>query len=200
MASRPLLFLGLDGALSPLGERVALAKIPLLHVPVPDREPLVFDARLPAWLRRLDEAFELVWANKLGDSANELLGGPLGLDPLPVLHFDARSPRSEQLAGSVNLAWIDAYLDGRPGAWIDASITPADVLWGRRRTKAGIPTDLVKTRRARGLKERHVFDLLAWAYLGFGTGPGVIVHRVTIVVDEPDEDDDELETESPAAA
>ena len=72
-------------------------------------------------LRRLAEAYELIWATGWEDRANDHLPLILGLpSELPCLHFDGRArfgtahwklEALEQYSGQRPLAWVDDSLD-----------------------------------------------------------------------------------------
>ena len=79
-------------------------------------------------LRRLAEAFELVWATGWEEKANEYLPLLLDLpdDELPVLTFDGRA-----VFGTAHwkLEAIEEYAGDRPAAWIDDSLDERCTTW-----------------------------------------------------------------------
>jgi hypothetical protein len=110
-------------------------------------------------LRRLAEAFELVWATGWEEKANEYLPLLLDLpdDELPFLTFDGRA-----VFGSAHwkLGAIEEYAGGRPAAWIDDSLDERCTGWADSRP---VPTLLVETDSATGITDAHVERLLDWA-------------------------------------
>ncbi|MEU3725983.1 HAD domain-containing protein [Streptomyces sp. NPDC031705] len=125
-APRPLLFLDVDGPLIPFGGtgyRTA---------PDPWEEtgnPLL--ARLDPALgpRLLALPCDLVWATTWSAEANDTLAPRLGLPPLPVVDW----PDPSDGEGRDGLHWktrtLLAWAAGRPFAWADDEITPADSSW-----------------------------------------------------------------------
>lgn len=110
-------------------------------------------------LGRLARAFELVWCSGWEERANEHLPRLLGLPgELPYISFD-RCP----VWGDAHwkLTSIDAFVGpDRPLAWIDDNLDERCHRWAARRPA---PTLLVETHPARGMTEREMEILLAWA-------------------------------------
>jgi hypothetical protein len=156
-AEPPILFVDVDGVISLFGFP-ASDELPgpfhwidgIAHCIPPESGPR---------LRRLAQAFELVWATGWEERANEYLPHILALPfpELPYLTFDGRA-----VFGSAHwkLDAIEAYAGDRPLAWIDDSMGDACLLWARMRQA---PTLLVETQPATGLTDEQVEQLLAWA-------------------------------------
>ncbi|MGW8782770.1 HAD domain-containing protein [Streptomyces sp. NPDC055796] len=125
---RPLLFLDVDGPLIPFG--ATAHELPdgyPTYGADPDANPLL--ARLDPALgsRLLALPCELVWATTWMADANAWVGPRIGLPELPVVSWpDA----SEQEDGRNRTHWktpaLVAHAAGRPFAWVDDEITPAD--------------------------------------------------------------------------
>jgi hypothetical protein len=128
-ASRPLLFLDVDGTLLPFGGPGMLA--------APDA-PEVWTASSNPYLARIDRSLgplltglgcDLVWATAWMDDANEVIAPLLGLPRLPV----AELPTYDGDIGDDRLQWKTKALvriaDGRPFVWVDDVIGHADRSW-----------------------------------------------------------------------
>ncbi|MEU5786931.1 HAD domain-containing protein [Micromonospora purpureochromogenes] len=125
-ASRPLLFLDVDGTLIPFGtpppathQTRAPARPddahPLLHRVEPEHGRLL--SALPC---------ELVWATTWMSAANDVLAPLLRLPALPVVDW----PDSDE---DDALHWktrgLVEWAQGRPFVWVDDEIGPADHAW-----------------------------------------------------------------------
>jgi hypothetical protein len=111
-----------------------------------------------ARLRRLADAYELVWATGWEEKANEYLVHILELPgDLPVLTFDGRA-----VFGSSHwkVEAIDDYARGRAAAWIDDYLDERAEEWAAKRQE---PTLLVRAESALGITEEHVDRLLRFA-------------------------------------
>ncbi|MFH9348702.1 HAD domain-containing protein [Kitasatospora sp. NPDC017646] len=126
----PLLFLDVDGPLIPFGAPPP-GGYPTHPGPGagPSGNPLV--ARVdPALGRRLlGLPCALVWATTWLADANDCLAPRLGLPQLP--HVDW--PVADEVEGGSQLHWktrtLVDWAAGRPFAWVDDEITPADRHW-----------------------------------------------------------------------
>jgi len=111
-----------------------------------------------AHLLALASHFDLVWASGWEERAEEHLPHLLGLPAgLPFLRFSRAVGRSH---AHWKLEAIDAYAGERPLAWIDDALDDACRRWAQARAA---PTLLVQTEPERGLTEREVGVLSAWA-------------------------------------
>ena len=110
-------------------------------------------------LRRLAEAFELVWATGWEEKANEYLPLLLDLpeDELPVLTFDGRAQFG---TAHWKLGAIEEYAGDRPAAWIDDNLDETCFAWAEGRSA---PTLLVQTEAPVGITDDDVELLLRFA-------------------------------------
>ena len=154
---RPILFLDVDGVISLFGFPSRGTPPGQFHW-VDGIAHCISDGA-GARLRRLADAFELVWATGWEEKANEYLPLLLDLpdDELPVLTFDGRA-----VFGTAHwkLGAIDEYAGDRPAAWIDDSLDESCTAWAEGRTA---PTLLIETDPAEGITDAHVEQLLDWA-------------------------------------
>jgi hypothetical protein len=163
-ATRPILFVDVDGVLSIFGFDPS-GELPgpfhwidgVAHCIPPESGPL---------LEELHASFELVWATGWEEKANEYLPTILALPfrELPCLTFDGRA-----VFGSAHwkLDALTEYAGDRPAAWIDDHLDDACLLWARSRAA---PTLLVETKPAIGMTREHVDRLLDWAAGLTGSG------------------------------
>ncbi|MEU4733344.1 HAD domain-containing protein [Streptomyces sp. NPDC023588] len=151
-ASRPLLYLDVDGPLIPFGAG-----------PYPqgdDAHPLLarVDPALGPQLAAL--ACELVWATTWGEEANECVAPRLGLPDLPVVAWP--EPSEEDGRGPVH--WktpaLVGHAAGRPFVWVDDEITRADRAWVAAHHPG--PALLHRVDAGRGLTDADVTVLRAW--------------------------------------
>jgi hypothetical protein len=157
-ASKPVLFVDVDGVLSLFGFAPGTDRLPgpfhwidgVAHCIPPSGGRR---------LGRLAERYELVWATGWEEKANEYLPLILELDQreLPCLTFDGRA-----VFGTAHwkLEAIEEYAAGRPAAWIDDNLDESCRAWAQQREE---PTLLVETLPAEGLTDEHVQRLLDWA-------------------------------------
>jgi hypothetical protein len=153
----PILFVDVDGVISLFGFPSGGEPPGRFHW-VDGIAHFISDGAGPR-LRRLAEAFELVWATGWEEKANEYLPLLLDLpaDELPFLTFDGRA-----VFGSAHwkLEAIEEYAGERPAAWIDDSLDERCTAWADGRAS---PTLLIETESATGITDAHVEQLLEWA-------------------------------------
>jgi enoyl-CoA hydratase/carnithine racemase len=114
-----------------------------------------------AHLLDLARHFDLVWCSGWEEKANEHLPHLLGLPPaLPFLRFERSVGRSN---AHWKLAAIDEFAGERALAWVDDALNDACREWARARAERTAPTLLVQTAPERGLTQREVELLSAWA-------------------------------------
>jgi hypothetical protein len=152
----PVLFLDVDGVISLFGFHPS-GPLPgtfhsidgILHC---------IGADAAARLRRLADAYELVWATGWEEKANEYLVHILELPgDLPVLTFEGRA-----VFGSAHwkVEAIDEFARGHAAAWIDDNLDERAEEWAANRQE---PTLLVRTESALGITDEHVERLLRFA-------------------------------------
>jgi len=154
---RPLLLVDVDGVISLFG--FDLDAPPEGRWQLVDGVAHLLSATAGGHLRRLADAYELVWCTGWEEKANEYLPRALGLPgPLPHLTFAGATPHRQ---GHWKLAAIDRYAGPeRPLAWIDDAHEERCRAWARARPG---PTLLIATDPAVGLTATHVRRLLGWA-------------------------------------
>ncbi|MEK8228821.1 HAD domain-containing protein [Oerskovia sp. M15] len=128
-ASRPILFLDVDGTLLPFGGP---------GMPLAPGHPETWTAASNPYLARVDRTLgpqlaglecDLMWATAWMHDANEVMAPLLGLPHLRV----ADLPAYDGDHGADNLQWKTKALvriaDGRPFVWVDDVIGHADRWW-----------------------------------------------------------------------
>jgi hypothetical protein len=153
MAARPLLFLDVDGVLSPFPDCPEGYRE---YAFFPENEEPVRLAEIHGtWLRELAAGFDLAWATGWGAEANRILCPHFGLRELPVVTLPPVpfEPR-------VKVPGVASFAGDRPAAWADDIVTSEARAWAERRRA---PTLLVEVDSARGLERSHVDELLGWA-------------------------------------
>jgi hypothetical protein len=153
---RPVLFLDVDGVISLFGFHPSGPPPGTFHAI--DGIIHCIGSDVAARLRRLSDAYELVWATGWEEKANEYLVHILELPgDLPVLTFDGRA-----VFGSSHwkVEAIDDFARGRAAAWIDDNLDDRAEEWAAKRKE---PTLLVRTESALGITEEHVERLLRFA-------------------------------------
>lgn len=159
MSVRPIVFLDVDGVLTPL---VSADELPSGYeqLTLPNGTSCVLNQAHGRALLALMEQAELVWATTWGDGANDIAGPLLGLPRLPV----ATHSRPK-------LPGLLAYAGGRPFVWLDDDVSPMDVLRIELRAER-IPTSLVLVNPSLGLTVADLSragEFIA-AVAGFGEG------------------------------
>jgi hypothetical protein len=140
----PIVFLDVDGTLLPFGGDPAVRRL------VADVGVRL--AALPC---------ELVWATTWGEQANIDIGPRLGLPPMPVVTWEADTGPEDHWYG---LHWktrgLATWAGGRPFAWLDDEITPADQAWTHDHVK--VPTFLQPINPHKGITPQNLDDLETW--------------------------------------
>lgn len=133
-ASRPLLFLDVDGPLIPFGGAPQQYKS-YQGAPAPeaDANPLLtrIDPQHGPRLRAL--ACDLVWATTWMADANQYIAPRLGLPQLAVVTWPEASVAEEEQDERRGLHWktraLVHWAAGRTFAWVDDEITSTDRAW-----------------------------------------------------------------------
>jgi hypothetical protein len=108
-------------------------------------------------LRRLADAYELVWATGWEERANDYLPRILGLPQLPYLEFEGAARFG---TAHWKLGPLEEYAGERALAWVDDSFDESCYEWAEAREA---PTLLVPTEPNIGLEEAQTEALLSWA-------------------------------------
>ncbi|GGL60943.1 hypothetical protein GCM10010129_00630 [Streptomyces fumigatiscleroticus] len=138
--ARPLLFLDVDGPLSPYAARperrpegYPTIRVPLESATGPDSGwPPLRRGPLRVWLHPghgpalLALGYELCWATTWMSAANRWIGPVLGLPPLPFVDFGDSLLRERADGAHWKCEALVAYADGRPFAWVDDEQGDAD--------------------------------------------------------------------------
>jgi len=154
-----LLLLDIDGTLCPLGPGPDVA---MRQLSIGSRS-VSFRADLPEVLAELAARYELAWATAWQDNANLLLAPALGMPALPVVRFT--DPPADLLGlGHTRRSWklpgVQRFAGDRPLAWIDDELHGDAYAWAATRR---IPTKLLSTDPSRGIVDREIRALLAFA-------------------------------------
>lgn len=158
---RPLLYLDVDGVLSPDTPNEGFTEHAI------GRLTVRISAEHGIWLRNLSTSYDLVWATTWEEHANEHIGPLLGLPPLPHVDFFDYTPRRGdpripvmQLPYTRKWAPILRHANGRPFAWAD-DVLPLTIrrqAFPHRRHLRLLPVN-----PARGLTFDQVRALHRWA-------------------------------------
>jgi hypothetical protein len=158
---RPVLAVDVDGVISLFGFEGPLEEVPGRFHLIDGIAHCISDTAARE-LRRLADAYELIWATGWEERANDHLPALLGLPgELPCLRFDGRARFG---TAHWKIEALDEYAGERPLAWIDDSLDASCYEWGEKRAA---PTLLVPTESDVGLTEAHTEALLSWARSGF---------------------------------
>ncbi|MEE1823413.1 hypothetical protein PUR61_14615 [Streptomyces sp. BE20] len=162
MDPRPLLLLDVDGPLNPY--YATAAERPPTYRPL-RTEPAWASGPVEVWLDRAHGAqlralpYDLVWATTWQDGANAWIGPALGLPELP--HIPLPGPAEWRPDDTCPKTWpIVDWAAGRPFAWVDDDIGPADRAYVAEH-HAG-PALLHRVHPARGLTAADFEALAAW--------------------------------------
>ncbi|MGW4083962.1 hypothetical protein ACWEGS_13095 [Streptomyces sp. NPDC004822] len=113
-------------------------------------------------LRELAERYELVWATTWGAEANTFIGPVLGLPELPVVEWPGTDGDGGRPDGTFwKTGPLVAYARGRPFAWVDDELGPADRDFVAARHDA--PALLHRVDARLGLREADFVTLEAFA-------------------------------------
>ncbi|MFD5510871.1 hypothetical protein ACFWIB_24295 [Streptomyces sp. NPDC127051] len=158
---RPLLFLDVDGPLIPFG--ASAHELPggyPAYGTGHDANPLL--ARLDPALgsRLLALPCELVWATTWMADANAWVAPRIGLPDLPVVSWPDPSDEDDRDRTHWKTRALVDYAAGRPFAWVDDEITPADRTWVRAHHPA--PALLHRVDARFGLTPTDFTTLAAW--------------------------------------
>jgi hypothetical protein len=158
---KPILALDVDGVISLFGFDGPPASAPGTFHMI-DGMPHCIPNDLGDRIRRLAEAYDVVWATGWEDRANDHLPRILGLPgEFPYLTFDGSARFG---TAHWKVAAIDRYAGSRPLAWIDDCLDETCHAWAEAR-KA--PTLLVASDSDCGLTEELTEALLRWADGGY---------------------------------
>lgn len=149
---RPLALIDVDGVLNPY----AAPSCPPGYREVdlfPGEEPVRVRPGHGDLLRRLEAAFDPVWATMWEQDAPRLLGPLLGVEDYPVIEFGAHVPGPK-------LPGVRRAVGERPLVWFDDLHGASAALWAARRRA---PTLLVPVDPARGLGRGHIDRAMAFA-------------------------------------
>ena len=163
---KPFLFLDCDGVVSPIPSGAALDARwftpPAGYFMVDDgRSRMYYDDRLPAWIGRLDAAFEIVWSSSWDEASLwSIVGSPLGLRRWPSVSApDFRGRTSVDYKAKAVRAHLNRDL--RPFAWVDDHLRPGRP--NRYVARLDVPKLLLKPNKYVGLTTEHVERLLGFA-------------------------------------
>ncbi|MEU9112444.1 HAD domain-containing protein [Streptomyces sp. NPDC048483] len=158
MATRPLLFLDIDGVLNPVLPSPGFTAHDLLD------HTVLLSVDHADWLRELSATYDLVWATTWEHHANTHIAPLLGLPELPVVEFTGHPGRPDdpQFEGPESLlarkwAPLLRHAAGQPFAWVD-DVMPDSLV---RRSRWRPDRLLIPVDPAHGLRRHHVDRLLA---------------------------------------
>jgi hypothetical protein len=157
MSRSLLLLLDIDGTLCPIGPGPDVSMRQLWI----GAGGVSFRGDLPDVLAELAARYELAWASAWQDNANLLLAPVLGLPALPVVRFaETDNVGSSYGRRTWKLPGVERFAGDRPLAWIDDELHADAYAWATARR---IPTKLLSTDPRRGIVDREIRSLLAFA-------------------------------------
>lgn len=167
---KPLLLLDVDGVLNVFPEAATRDRYyeTSLASTTQGNFRVTRHKRAREWIDRLAEHFHLVWCTMWDDEANEHIFGPIGVPPVPYIPVweNSRMRNWSAKAGTHHkVPQINDYAQSRPLAWIDDELTVPDYTWAQARSRTTAPTKLECPTQERGMVERHVQRLVAWAQI-----------------------------------
>jgi hypothetical protein len=128
------------------------------------RSPIRVPVGTRARIAMLETLFECVWATSWEDRAKSHLAPELGFGAnWPVIHFQDDFPDS----GTWKLPVVRRFAelpgnDHRPLAWIDDDLEPDALEWASHRTRAGVPTLMVRPDEDVGFTGQQFDHLVAF--------------------------------------
>ncbi len=151
MTELPVLFLDVDGVLSPVRDSAP----PGYEVSLIDGARVIWSPMHGEWLASLLERFDIVWATTWESDANRTIGPALGLPELPVVAFGPH-----RSGDTWKLAAIAEFAGERPCAWADDRLFADADQWAANRSAA---TLLVRPMPSIGLAKEHFMKLVDFA-------------------------------------
>jgi len=142
------------------------------------------------WLAELvDHGAELVWVSTWREAASQFIAPRLGL-PTGIPFIDVGSHTGVKFGHSLKQHEVAAYVDAQPLAWLDDHFGGKDFIWAADRSEEGVPTLLIQTSPAEGLRREHIDALIIWLeaqqLLPAGDGPPIDPWLHVRAVDEDD--------------
>lgn len=157
VATKPLLFIDVDGVLSTYG--FASEGVDPRDFHMVDGTLHLIDRSMGPRVNTLLPLFEGVWATGWGERANEHLVFLMDL-PGELEVVDFKVAPSTDGSGHWKLEALTERAGDAPIAWIDDGHNEACRAWAEAR---GAPTLLVSTDPFIGLTDEHVEELIAWS-------------------------------------
>jgi hypothetical protein len=173
VSPRPILGVDVDGVLNLLEASSDVRAVPSELLTTADGSLLPIPVGTAERLRRLSDAFDMVWATAWGPNAYLVLKDILSLErPWPII--DLWSDYVPDLVETWKLPAIERWLgeraasgswhpwSGPPFAWVDDDLEEDAMTWADVRSRSA-PTLLIRVDPTTGLTDEHVEQLLAWA-------------------------------------
>lgn len=160
----PLLLLDVDGVLAPFqGDMLSMSRVGGEGFRRVDLDPEMGLREAFLWvseanterLRKLGEAFEIVWATGWADTANRVIGPMHALEDLPVVELDYTFDTP-----TWKLPSIEAFVpDDRACVWVDDDLAEDAERWAEERSA---PTLLARCEPHVGLTDELTERCLQW--------------------------------------